>query len=294
MLRMIAISAVIAIASSAEAMTFRVESSPEEKIKVIIGEGPIEDGDAGRLEKVIPLAGRDRYGNIPLYLNSPGGSVKAAFELVAVMDREEFSAIVGSGARCASACASIIYVSGRFHQLVGTGLLGIHTCYVDKGQSGPPEPNSFCNEIVAQNAVEHGTSYGAVQMWQRDIGPDQMAWIGQEVACKYGLCGPPVFDDTVAVASYDCSAAKLPSEIAICSDKRLARHEASLAKLYSQTIRAMSPADKEAFRLEQRAWVKYRNSCQGDDINRCLLKRMNDRWIEVIQKWGKYALRTEH
>ena len=100
--------------STAKAMTFRIQWSPEEKINVIIGDGPIEDGDAGRLDKVIPLAGRDRYGNIPLYLNSPGGSVAAALAIVEVMDREEFSALVGSGGRCASACASIIYISARF------------------------------------------------------------------------------------------------------------------------------------------------------------------------------------
>ena len=40
-----------------------------------VGEGRIEEGDAGRLEKIIPLADRDRYGNIALYLDSPGGSV---------------------------------------------------------------------------------------------------------------------------------------------------------------------------------------------------------------------------
>lgn len=122
--------------SNAKAMTFRIQWSPEEKINVIIGDGPIEDGDAGRLDKVIPLAGRDRYGNIPLYLNSPGGSVTAALAIVEVMDREEFSALVGSGGRCASACASIIYISARYHLVIDTGLLGIHTCYAVNRQSG--------------------------------------------------------------------------------------------------------------------------------------------------------------
>jgi uncharacterized protein YecT (DUF1311 family) len=279
--------------SSAKAMTFRTQWNPEEKINVIVGEGPIEEGDAGRLEKVIPFAGRDSYGNIALYLNSLGGSVKAAFEVVEVMDREEFSALVSSGARCASACASIIYISARFHQVIGTGLLGIHTCYIIKGQSGPPEPSSFCNEVIAQNAVNHGTSYGAVQMWQRHYAPDQMAWIGQDVACKYGLCGPPGFDETLAVPSYNCAVAKLPSEIAICSNKRLARHEASLSKFYLETLNAMSATDKERFRVEQRAWLQYRNSCQGDAIDACLLQRMKDRKSEVLQKWGKYVLKTE-
>ena len=61
------------------AMTFRVERVPD-GMNVIIGEGPIEPGDAERLESVIPRADRDEYGNIPLYLNSPGGAVKAAFD----------------------------------------------------------------------------------------------------------------------------------------------------------------------------------------------------------------------
>jgi uncharacterized protein YecT (DUF1311 family) len=216
--------------------------------------------------------------------------VTAALNIVEVMDREEFSALVASGNRCASACASVIYISARFHQVLGTGLLGIHTCYV-KGQSGPPVPFSFCNEVIAQNAVNHGTSYGAVQMWQRDTGPDQINWIGQDVACKYGLCGPPVFDKTLAIPSFDCKAAKLQSELAICANKRLARHEASLSKQYVETIRAMPANEKELFRLEQRTWLKYRDSCQGDTIDDCLLQRMKDRWNEMMQKWGKYVHR---
>jgi uncharacterized protein YecT (DUF1311 family) len=147
--------------------------------------------------------------------------------------------------------------------------------------------------VIAQNAVDHATSYGAVQMWQRDTRPEQMAWIGQEVACAYGLCGPPGFDRTLAVPSFDCKAAKLPSELAICSNKRLARHEASISKYYSQTMKAMPPNEKEVFRLEQRSWLKRRDSCQGETIEACLLQRMKERWNEVMEKWAKYALITK-
>ena len=274
----------VACYRSVVAMEFRIVWNPDDKINVIIGNGPIENGDAKRLELMVPQADRDQYGNIPLYLNSPGGSVKAAFEVVAVMDREEFSAFVSSGSRCASACASIVFVSARFHLVVGTGLLGIHTCYV-ANQGSRPESSSFCNEAIAFNAVDHGTSYGAVQMWQRDTAPDEMAWIGQDVACKYGLCGPPGFDDTLAVPSFDCKAAKLQSETAICSSKRLARHEASIAKYYSQSMKLMPPIERETFRSEQRAWLKYRDSCQDDAV--CLLQRMKERSNIVMEKWTK-------
>jgi hypothetical protein len=199
------------------AMEFHIEFNPEEKIGVIVGEGAIIAGDATRLEAMLGKAGRDEYGNIVLYLDSPGGSVAAAFEMVKIMDREEFSALVASGSICASACASIVYISARFHQILGSGKLGIHTCYYTK--NGPPEPAPFCNEQIAKNAYEHGTSYGAVNMWQKSYGAESMAWIGRDVACKFGLCGPPGFDATRAVPSFDCKLAKRPSELAICSNK---------------------------------------------------------------------------
>jgi membrane-bound ClpP family serine protease len=166
--------------SSASAMMFRILWDPEDKSNVIVGEGQIQEGDKERLEKVIPLAGRDRYGNIPLYLNSPGGSVKAAFEIIELMDRQEFSALVASGDRCAFACASIVYISARFHQVLGAGLLGIHTCYSVNQESGAPEPSSFCNEVIAQNAVDQGTSYGAIQMWQRTLLPSKSHGLGKK------------------------------------------------------------------------------------------------------------------
>ncbi len=263
-------------------MQFRVDQDPEEHIALIIAEGPIVEGDAGRLEAIIPQAGRDKFGNIPLYLNSPGGLVSAAFELVKVMDHYEFSAVVSSNAMCASACASIVYVSARFHQITGSGKLGIHTCYTKEGPAAAPEPSSFCNEAIARNAVEHGTSYGAVNMWQTAYSPESMAWIGQEVACRFGLCGPPGFDGTLAVPSFDCQTAKLRSEIAICSSKRSARHEASLAKLYFETVRGMGPSERNSFRAEQRAWLKYRDTCEGDET--CLLDRISAREQEIRRK----------
>jgi hypothetical protein len=219
----------VGLLTAAVCMEFRTGYDPEEHITFIIGEGPIIDGDASRLETIIPQADRDRFGNIPMYLNSPGGSVAAALAIVQLMDRHEFTVIVSSNAICASACASVVYVSARFHQVIGTGRLGIHSCYTQSDPAAAPEPSSFCNHVIAKNAYEHGTSYSSVNMWQKAYGPDSVAWIEQDVACKYGLCGPPGFDDTPAVPSFNCQLVKKVSEIAICSNKRLARHEASLA-----------------------------------------------------------------
>jgi uncharacterized protein YecT (DUF1311 family)/ATP-dependent protease ClpP protease subunit len=273
----------VAMPVSSCAMEFRLAHNPEEKISIIIGEGSIVDGDAARLEARIPKAARDKYGNIPLYLNSPGGSVAAAFAIVEVMDGHEFSAFVSSNAICASACASIVYISARFHQIMGTGRLGIHTCYFQGNSRAAPEPSSFCNDLIAQNAVQHGTSFAALNMWQRDFSPETVAWLDKDVACKYGLCGPPGFDDTLAIPSFDCRTAKQESEIAICSNRRLARHEASLAKLYFKMINGLPPEEKEKLRMQQRAWLKYRDSCKGADIVSCLLARMTERHNEIMR-----------
>jgi len=276
-----AIMALAYMALPAQSMTFKIEWSSGAKINLIIAEGSIEQGDAERLEKIIPLAGRDQFGNIPIYLNSLGGEVDAAFDIVRVMDREEFSALVPSGASCASACASIVYISARFHQVLGTGALGIHSCYRRDKNSGTPEPDSFCNEVIVENAVQHGTSWGALHGWQTDIGPESVVWIGQEVACKYGLCGPPGFSGTLAIPSFDCKTAKLPSEKAICSNKRLARHEADLSKSYHELLQKLPWQDEEALRIRQHTWLKYRESCEANES--CLLQRMDARWSEILK-----------
>jgi uncharacterized protein YecT (DUF1311 family) len=273
------------------AMEFRIVFNPDERINTIVAEGRIVEGDALRLESVILKADRDNYGNIPIYLNSPGGSVAAAFAMVEVMNREEFSAFVSSNAICASACASIVFISARFHEVIGTGLLGIHSCYTKNTNTGDPEPDSFCNRIIAENAINHGTSYSAVDMWQKSYGPETMAWIGKETACQYGLCGPPGFDNTPAVPSFDCRTVSRPSERAICSSKRLARHEASLSKYYFETIQSLPSQEKETFRDEQRAWLRYRDTCQGTAVEACLLDRMIARQQEILDKRSKHHLR---
>jgi hypothetical protein len=132
----------------------------------------------------------------------------------------------------------------------------IHTCYSVSGAASAPEPSAICNHRIAENAFNHGTSYAAIDMWASHVGPDGMAWIGRELACEYGLCGPPGFDKTLAIPSFNCSAASLPAEVAICNDKRLARHEASLAKEYSLALKRLAPEEKLKLRDTQRVWLR--------------------------------------
>jgi uncharacterized protein YecT (DUF1311 family) len=265
----------------AQGMDFDVR--PYEGRRTIFGDGPIVDGDADRLATAISRADRDQFGNIPIFLNSPGGSVAAALELVKLMDRVEFSPLVGSGAECASACASIVYISARYHLVIGSGRIGLHTCYAKDASGRAPEPSAFCNEAIRENAVRHGTSYSAIRMWD-DYAPGEMAWFDARIACEIGLCGPPGFDRVLAFPSFDCRKAMLESEKRICSDKRLARHEASMAKTYAEALAAAGSAEEKGrLREAQRKWLATRDNCDEPGLIDCLLQALDNRQQALLR-----------
>lgn len=255
------------------AMEFRFDYNPEQKIRVIVGEGEIKEGDAQRLTIAMQDAGRDQYGNISLYLNSPGGSVTAAIEVANVIIENEFSVLVPSASTCASACI-IPYLSGRFHQLLGDGLLGLHSCYYVRSD-GKPQPLPLCNKEIAQFVFRQGTSVGAILDYMNETPPDEIVYIGSDVACSYGLCGPPGFDSTLAIPSFRCFGSLNAVERAICNDRRLARNEASLAKLYNDTLNRVHVSTRPAITQSQRNWIKRRDMCLGDNIHRCILESIN-------------------
>jgi uncharacterized protein YecT (DUF1311 family) len=172
---------------ASKAMKFRLED--ENGSKVIVAEGEIIAGDQARLQAVVTRAGRDKFGNIRMYLNSPGGSVASAFGIVEIMDREEFTTLVTGEAKCASACAR---------------------------------------------------------------------------------------------PSFNCRGVQKPSEAAICANKRLARHDASLAKLYTDLMHNLAAEEKERIRADQRAWLKYRDSCDGLAVETCVLGRIDRRYQELL------------
>lgn len=175
-------------AMPASGMDFRVYFQPELKQRVVIGEGILSEGDDSKFRIAAQTADRDAKGHITLVLNSLGGSVRAAFALVRAMDKLKVYAVVPDNALCASACASVVYISAERHLVVGSGRLGFHTCYAAKNTSN--EPSAVCNEKIAQNAFKRGTSYASVDLFTHDYGPTKIAWLEKELACQIGLCRP--------------------------------------------------------------------------------------------------------
>ncbi len=165
---------------SARAMEFSTQQLSDGD-RFVIARGEIVAGDADRLRIALQSVGRNRYGNKEMALDSGGGLVGEALKMVALMDKEKVSTYILSGAMCASACAQIVFLAGVHRIVADGGKLGMHTCAAGRDRS------ELCNEIIAQNALEHGTDHGSVMTFMKYTGPHQMVWFNAKEADCYGL-----------------------------------------------------------------------------------------------------------
>lgn len=179
--------------SLGSAMTFEVVNVGGEP--AIIGDGEVVEGDAKRLDAVLTDDARHSAGYFALALNSPGGNIKAAFEVSRVIDAHNVNTYVPPYFSCVSACAAIVFIAGREHVVVPGdpgGRLGFHGCY--DARTG--ETIGLCNELIAEHALEHGTAYGSVMAFIKDVPNDQVIWFDAKQAdcwaiSRYQLVPPP-------------------------------------------------------------------------------------------------------
>ena len=144
--------------------------------------------DAGAADKFAKAADRVKplpHGLPVLLLDSPGGNVGEALKISQLMDQHPFHTVVPDGAKCASACASIVFIAGKNRTMEETGLLGQHSCALN----GVPQQS--CNDALSQHAVEHGVSYGAVAAFVTNVAPDKILWFSREEAEGWGLTKYP-------------------------------------------------------------------------------------------------------
>ncbi|MGO4814203.1 hypothetical protein AB4156_32285 [Cupriavidus sp. 2MCAB6] len=124
-------------------MDFKIYFQPQFKLKIVIGVGRIQEGDANKFLSFEKMADRDDERFVILVLSSRGGNVEAAFRVVDALDKVRVYTTVPDNARCASACASILFASGERRSVVGTGLLGSNSCYRRDGKTYAED--SLCN-----------------------------------------------------------------------------------------------------------------------------------------------------
>jgi hypothetical protein len=166
---------------SCGAMDFRIQS--QGRVPAVQADGPIVFGDADRLRLALAMVPRDNLGLKHMLLNSPGGSVDAAFQMVYVMDAIGVSTLVPPGASCASACASIVFVAGRTHVVAPGGRIGFHTCY----KTDTRAEDLICNDRIASFGLDHGVAYGSLSIFMNAVPPDGILWFSIQEADCYGL-----------------------------------------------------------------------------------------------------------
>lgn len=108
----------------------------------------------------------------------------------------------------------------------------------------------------------------------------------REIYCRYHalllVCLLCILPGTAYSASFDCNKASTTLEITICTDANLDNADSQLGKVYLQLRQALSKADFDRLKQEQRQWLKTRTSyCQPNDAA-CMLPVYQAR-IAVLQ-----------
>lgn len=167
------------------AMSFHILSKGS--ARVVIGTGEIDTGDARRLMRALAQATTDAHGTKQLLLNSPGGLVGEAFVMAQIIEQEDVTTIVPSGGVCASACASVVFVSGKYRTVDKGGALIIHSCF----DAFTGQPMRDCDAIIAAHAQSRGLNGGAMMAFQEIAGTKSAILFDKKDAACYGLTLAP-------------------------------------------------------------------------------------------------------
>jgi hypothetical protein len=189
MLRVLAIVSALIMALSvapASAMDFKLLQSAKGQ-RLVLASGAIEPGDAQMLATALNRATRSRNGTKQLLLDSPGGSVAESLAMADVMDHVRVSTVVPNGAMCASACASIVFVSGKYRTIEKGGALVIHSCF--DARNG--RKVDFCDALISQHAEFEGVPGAAMMALQEAAGTDAAFVMGGPGAACFGLTRAP-------------------------------------------------------------------------------------------------------
>jgi hypothetical protein len=181
------LAAVLAAASApAFAMKFKLGTTGA-GVRVVVASGDIVRGDARRLSRALERADRDRHGTKLLYIDGPGGMVLEALKMAEIMRAVGVSTIVRKSTVCASACASILFVSGKYRTVEKGGVLAIHSCFDARNGRAA----SHCNAIISAHAESAGVSGLAMMALQEAAGNDAAIVFDTDDAACFGFSRKP-------------------------------------------------------------------------------------------------------
>lgn len=276
-------------------------------VTAIKATGPIEIGDALRLQILVPEATIDYRGLRKIFLESPGGNVAEAMHIAAIIRANNFMTLVAG--ECASACAMVLYPAGRFFMLLDGGKLGFHSCYDARDFSERPE----CTELIANLAAKNGFPYGSIKVFASLAGPHNMHWITNVLAYCYGMehfvgDPAPVTVSTLCPSvrsalvsgnfreldrplgpSFDCGKASTLTAHLLCRDPELMHIDALMGELYRMLRQREGNGNSELL-AQQRAWIGERDKkCRVSsdrDAARCVSEATMARMDALLETNG--------
>ncbi len=184
------------LAGGARAMDFRPVTWRGHE--VLLAAGEIRLGDADRLSAALDGIAPLPHGVPVVLLDSAGGSVRAALEMSEMLDRRPVHMVIPEGARCASACASILFVAGAYRTVEAGGAFGQHSC------SSGGLSDSECNDVISNHAVENGVSYGSIAAFITYTPPEDILWFSRESVDCWGISRYPYTDESGYVNFEPC------------------------------------------------------------------------------------------
>lgn len=149
---------------------------------ILVVSGTIGPGDAVEFRGALQRVRQDALGYKRVALSSIGGLIGEAFKIAAILEAERVITFVRAGDRCASACASILFLAGTYRYVEDGGKLGFHTCTskTDLRQS------AYCNDLIAMYAESRGVSRKAFRALL-DTPLREPKWMGAQEAVLWGL-----------------------------------------------------------------------------------------------------------
>lgn len=151
--------------------------------------GPIEFGDADKYKTLMSAIPAQPDGSKLVILNSPGGYVTEAFKIANTNSRYRVHTHIPQNAICASACASILFLSGDYRTMHAEAKFGQHSC------SNNGVANQACNDELAEYAYSRGVEYGSVASFVTFAPPEDMAWLNKYAVDCNGLSKYPFSDE---------------------------------------------------------------------------------------------------
>ncbi len=149
--------------------------------EVLLAKGNIIPGDAAKITVALKGIKPLPHGLPVILLEGRGGSVAEALKISNIFSQTPIHTVVPNGAKCASACASIVFISGKMRTIEEGGYIGQHSCSLNG------VPVQECNEIIADHALAHGVSYGSIAAFVTYVPPKKILWFSRSEADCWGI-----------------------------------------------------------------------------------------------------------